>query len=85
MHESKPLKDGTNGIGRGLVAKNIDDSLELEASSRNIFAQEVKNIKGLDIVFESIPCLLVTNYQTLDDEAEHGDGTTVINRKTLQI
>jgi hypothetical protein len=82
---SKPLKDGTNSIGRGLVTKNIDDSLELEVSSRNIFAWEVMNIKGLDIVFESILHLLVTNYQTLDDEAEHGDGTTVINRKTLQI
>ncbi len=82
---SKPLEDGTNGIGRGLVTENIDDSFELEASSRNIFSREVTNIKGLDIVFESIPHLLVTNYQTLDDEAEHGDGTTVINRKTLQI
>jgi hypothetical protein len=67
---SKPLEYGTNGIGRGLVAKNIDDGLELEASSRNIFAQEVTHIKGLDIVFESTPRLLVTNYQTLDDEAE---------------
>jgi hypothetical protein len=82
---SKPLEDGTNSIGRGLVAKNIDDSLELDASSRNIFTREVTNIKGLDIVFESIPRLLVTNYQMLDDEAEHGDGTTVINRKTSQI
>jgi hypothetical protein len=82
---SKPLEDGMNGIGRGLVAKNIDDSLELEASSRNIFPREVTNIKGLDIVFESIPCLLVTKYKMLDDEAEHGNSTTVINRKTSQI
>jgi hypothetical protein len=85
MHEQTPKGCCTNGIGRGIVAKNIDDSLELEASSKNIFAWDVTNIKGLDIVFQSIPCLLVTNYQTLDDEAEHGDGTTVINRKTLQI
>jgi hypothetical protein len=35
---SKPLEDGTNGIVRGLVTKNIDDSLELEASRRNIFS-----------------------------------------------
>ncbi len=26
---SKPLEDGMNGIGRGLAAKNIDESLEL--------------------------------------------------------
>ncbi len=82
---SKPLEYCLNGFGRGSVAKNIDDSLELEASSRNIFAWEVTNIKGLVIVFKSIPCLLVTNYQTLDDEAEHGDGVTMIIRKTLQI
>ena len=82
---SKPLEDGTTGIGRGLVAKNIDDGLELEASSRNIFAREVTDIKGLDIVFKSIPRLLVTNYQMFDNEVEHGDSTTVINRKTSQI
>jgi hypothetical protein len=84
MHEQTP-QGWYKRHWKGLVAKNIDDSLELEASSRNIFARKSTNIKALDIVFKSIPCLLVTNYQMLDDEAEHGDGTTVINRKTLQI
>jgi hypothetical protein len=82
---SKPFEDGTDGIGRGLVAKNIDDNLELEASGRNIFAWEVTNIKDFDLVFKSIPRFLVTNYQMLDDEAEHGDGTMVILGKTFQI
>jgi hypothetical protein len=49
---SKPFKDGTDGIGRGLVAKNIDDGLELEASSRNIFAWEVTDMKVFDVVFD---------------------------------
>ncbi len=82
---SKLLEDGTNGIERGLVDKNIDDSLELEASSRNIFACSVTNMEGLDIVFQRIPCLLVMNYQMLDDEVGHRDGAKVIIRKTLQI
>jgi hypothetical protein len=60
-------------------------ALSLRQAVGAFFAREVTNIKGLDIVFESIPRLLVTNYQMLDDEAEHGNGTTVIIKKTSQI
>jgi hypothetical protein len=66
---SKPFKDGTDRIRRDLLAKNIDNGLELEACGRNILAWEATDVKVLDILFESIPCLLVTNYQSFDDEA----------------
>jgi hypothetical protein len=81
----KPFKDGTDSIGRGLVSKNIEDGLQLVARSRDILTWEVTNIKCLNIFFKIIPHLLVLNHQMFDDEAEHGDGTTMICRKTLAI
>jgi hypothetical protein len=47
---SKPFNDGTDSIRRNLLAKNIDDGLELEACGRNILAWEAIDIKVIDIL-----------------------------------
>jgi hypothetical protein len=67
------------------ISKGASNILEAKTSSKNIFSRELGDVKGLDVILESIAHLLNSCNHAFDDTSKGSYGATPIFRNAVKI